>query len=206
MTLVISGHELATSLRARFPDAVIKEDDVGVTVKAEAIVDVALFLRDDPEFDCKYLNNLCAVDWLDYFEVVYNISSMVKNTMLTLKARTDRVPGVVPTVTPVWQGAHLQEREAFDLMGIMFQGHPVMKRIFLWEGFPGHPLRKDFLTMPGGYKPGLQRFPYEFPEGQHDYPYLGRSPEPEAALPPAPTAAESAPDAAAGAEAKDEAP
>ena len=64
------------------------------------------------------------------------------------------MPGVVPSVTSVWQGANLQEREAFDLMGISFRGHPDLKRIFLWEGFPGHPLRKDFLSMPGGYKPG----------------------------------------------------
>jgi NADH-quinone oxidoreductase subunit C len=182
MTQAISGHQVAARLRERFPDAVLDEDEVGVVVKAENIVEVALFLRDDPEFDCKYLNNLCGVDWLDYFEVVYNISSMVKNTIITVKARTDRVPGAVPSVVEVWQGANLQEREAFDLMGITFPGHPAMRRIFLWEGFPGHPLRKDYLSMPGGYKPGLQRFPYEFPEGQREYPYLGRSPHPDFVL------------------------
>ena len=54
-------------------------------------------------------------------------------------------------------------------MGIAFSDHPDLKRIFLWEGFPGHPLRKDFLALPGGYKPGLQRFPFEFPAGQRNY-------------------------------------
>jgi hypothetical protein len=78
----------------------------------------------------------------------------------------------VPSVSGVWQGAVLQEREIYDLMGISFTNHPDLKRIFLWEGFPGHPLRKDFLAMQGGYKPGLQRFPYEFPEGQRGYPNL----------------------------------
>lgn len=176
MTATISGHDVAARIRGRFPDAVIEEDDVAVVVKAESIVQVGLFLRDDPELDCKYLNSLTAVDWLDHFEVVYNLSSLHLNHCLTLKARADHDKAILPSVTPVWQGAHLQEQEAFDLMGITFEGHTAMRRLFLWEGFPGHPLRKDFLTMPGGYKPGLQRFPYEFPEGQDAYPYLGRTP------------------------------
>jgi NADH-quinone oxidoreductase subunit C len=198
MTQTISGHELAARIRARFPDAVLEEDEVCAVVKAENIVEVALFLRDDPETDAKYLNNLCGVDWLDYFEVVYNVSSMVKNTMMTLKARTDRDPGVVQSVTPVWKGADLQEREAFDLMGIRFEGHPSLKRIFLWEGFPGHPLRKDYLALPGGYKPGLQRFPYEFPEGQTSYPYLGRTPHADLMLGTAHQSAEAEPEAEPG--------
>jgi NADH-quinone oxidoreductase subunit C len=176
MTRAISGHEVASRLRGLFPDAVIAEDAVAVVVRAESIVEIAIFLRDDPELDCKYLNSLTAVDWLDHFDVVYHLSSMVKNHALTLKARADRTKASLPSVISVWQGAHLQEREAFDLMGITFEGHPAMRRIFLWEGFPGHPLRKDFLALPGGYKPGLQRFPYEFPGGQDQYPYLGRSP------------------------------
>jgi hypothetical protein len=65
-------------------------------------------------------------------------------------------------------------------MGIAFTGHPNLKRIFLWEGFPGHPLRKDFLALPGGFKPGLQRFPYEFPEGQRAYPSLTNTEAPSA--------------------------
>ena len=55
----------------------------------------------------------------------------------------------------------LQEREAYDLMGIHFEGHPDMRRIFLWEGFAGHPLRKDYLNLPGGRMAGLERFPGE---------------------------------------------
>jgi hypothetical protein len=57
-------------------------------------------------------------------------------------------------------------------MGIAFSGHPNLKRMFLWEGFPGHPLRKDFLALPEGHSPGLQRFPFEFPAGQRGYPNL----------------------------------
>jgi NADH-quinone oxidoreductase subunit C len=194
MTLTLSGRQAAPRIRAAFPDAVISEDDTAVTVRAESIVEVATYLRDDAEFDCKFLNSLTAVDWIDYFEVVYHVSSMVKDHILTVKARADRTKASLPSVTSVWQGANLQEREAFDLMGISFEGHPQMKRIFLWEGFPGHPLRKDYLALPGGYKPGLQRFPYEFPEGQHEYPYLGRSPHADLMLGTAHLEAEAEPE------------
>jgi hypothetical protein len=69
---------------------------------------------------------------------------------------------VLPSVSGIWQGAHLQEAEAYDLMGIRFEGHPNLRRIFLWEGFAGWPLRKDFLQMgQGAFKPGLPFFPKE---------------------------------------------
>jgi NADH-quinone oxidoreductase subunit C len=64
-------------------------------------------------------------------------------------------------VTPIWPGANLQEREAYDLMGIVFEGHPDLRRVFLWDGFDGWPLRKDYLIGPGGRFPGLERFPGE---------------------------------------------
>lgn len=196
MTRTISGREVGSRIRAHFPDAVVHEDDVAVTVKADAVRDVCFFLRDDPDLDCKYLNNLTAVDWLDYFDLVYNLSSMAKNHALTLKARAQRDAATVPSVVPVWQGANLQERELFDLMGIRFEGHPALKRIFLWEGFPGHPLRKDYLALPGGYKPGLQRFPYEFTEGEKQYPYLGRTPHADLMLGTAHLEAEAEPELA----------
>ncbi|HZQ38873.1 MAG TPA: NADH-quinone oxidoreductase subunit C, partial [Dehalococcoidia bacterium] len=65
-------------------------------------------------------------------------------------------------VTPIWNGARLQEAEVYDLMGIRFEGHPSLRRIFLWEGFSGWPLRKDFLQLGhGAYNPGLPHFPKE---------------------------------------------
>jgi NADH-quinone oxidoreductase subunit C len=169
-TRVLSGIDVAAAIERAFPGAVIEASDDAVVVPADRVVEVAAFLRDDPELDCKYLNSLAAVDWVDHFEMVYHLSSLSKNHALTLKARVDNheLP-VVPSVTNVWIGAHLQEREAFDLMGIIFEDHPSLKRIFLWDGFPGHPLRKDFLALPGGFKPGLQRFPYEFPEDDRGY-------------------------------------
>jgi NADH:ubiquinone oxidoreductase subunit C len=64
---------------------------------------------------------------------------------VVIKTRCPRGDALVPSITPVYRGADLQEREVFDLMGIRFDGHPNLKRIFLWEGFQGYPLRKDYL-------------------------------------------------------------
>jgi NADH-quinone oxidoreductase subunit C len=171
-TAAIPGTDVATRINAAFPDTVIEASEGSVTVKPERLVDIARFLRDDDELDCKYLNCLTGIDWLDHFDVAYVLTSMARNHTLTLETRTSHDDPVVPSLSDVWQGAVLQEREVYDLMGIAFTNHPNLNRIFLWDGFPGHPLRKDFLTLPAGYKPGLQRFPYEFPEGQHNYPSL----------------------------------
>ena len=179
-TTYLTGAAVARRINGAFPRTVIAQDADSVTVPAERIADVAMFMRDDEELDCKYLNTLLGVDWLDHFDVVYVISSLAKNHTFTLKARVKHEEPVVPSVHEVWLGANLQEREVYDLMGISFSNHPNMKRIFLWEGFPGHPLRKDFLTLPGGYKPGLQRFPFEFPEGQRAYPETSDTLDPTA--------------------------
>ncbi len=194
MTVNISGLNVAQRLSTALPGAVLAADAEAVTIDAARVAAAALFLRDDAVLDCKYLNCLTAVDWLDYFEVVYLLSSLHFNHTLTLKVRADHSQPLIPSVAGVWLSANLQEREAFDLMGIAFGDHPGLKRVFLWEGFPGHPLRKDFLTLPGGVKPGLQRFPFEFPEGQRGYPALDATLKPDApAVPrldqPAPPAA-----------------
>ena len=179
-TTTLTGAAVAERLRHAFPGVVLDETADSVTVPAERIAEVATFLRDDPELDFKYLNTLLGVDWMEHFDVVYVISSLAKNHTFTLKARTGHDNPIVPSVNGVWMAANLQEREVYDLMGIAFSNHPDLKRIFLWEGFPGHPLRKDFLAMPGGFKPGLQRFPFEFPEGQRSYPETQETLEPSA--------------------------
>jgi NADH-quinone oxidoreductase subunit C len=185
VTAALSGSLAAARVESALPGAVLESDAYSLTVPAERLVAVARFLRDDDELDCKYLNTLLGVDWLTHFEVVYVLSSMVKNHTLVVKARAaSHEWPEVPSVSGVWQGANLQEREVYDLMGISFMGHPNQKRIFLWEGFPGHPLRKDFLALPGGYKPGLQRFPFEFPPGQREYQGLASGDSP--ASPPVP--------------------
>lgn len=165
-TTTLPGHQVAEHLRAALPEAAVEEAEGWVVVDADHLVEAARFLRDDPELDCRYLVAVTGVDRLDHFEIVYHLASLARNHLLVLKVRADHESPEVPSVVPVWLGAHLQEREVYDLFGVRFSGHPALKRLLLWEGFPGHPLRKDFLTLPGGFKAGLQRFPREFPQGQ----------------------------------------
>jgi len=146
MTLALSGQEVVAKLEQQFPGSVIESSENNLLVKSESIFDVAEYLKSSPELDFDYLNYIAAVDYYDYFELVYQFTSMKHNHSLVLKTRCyDRENPVVPSVVRLWQGVDFQEREIYDLMGIRFDGHPNMKRIFLWDGFQGHPLRKDYL-------------------------------------------------------------
>jgi NADH-quinone oxidoreductase subunit C len=162
VTKLVPGSETAARIRAALPDAELEEAADWVAVDAPHLVPVATFLRDDPALDCRYPTAITAVDRLNHFELIYYLSSLQRNHMVVLKTRVlDHEAPETPSVVPVWYGASFQEREIYDLMGIRFSGHPSLKRIFLWEGFPGHPLRKDFLGLPSGQKSGLSHFPKE---------------------------------------------
>lgn len=145
MTVALSGREIASQLEEKFPESVVESSDKDVVVKSESLLDVAAFLKDTPGLDFDYLNYVTAIDYYDHFEVIYMLSSLEHNHSLVMKTKCyDRENPALPSVVSLWQGADFQEREIYDLMGIKFEGHPNMKRIFLWEGFPGHPLRKDY--------------------------------------------------------------
>ena len=147
MTLVaLSGETLARRLQEAAPNAVIEWNDSSVWVRPEAMGDVASFLHNDAELDFTYLNAVSAVDFVEYFELVYHLTSMAKGHTGVIRSRVyGREEPSAASVVNVWRGADFQEREIWDLMGVRFEGHPNMKRIMLWEGFEGHPLRKDFL-------------------------------------------------------------
>ncbi len=146
MTSACPPAGLAAAIGGRVPGAVAGTDAQTVWLHAAQLVDACRFLRDDPAFDFKMLVQLTAVDRIGYFEVVYRLLSLTHNhlAVLKVKAHGREDPGV-PSVTGVWKGADLQEREVYDLMGVRFAGHPDLRRILLWDGFQGHPLRKDFL-------------------------------------------------------------
>lgn len=146
MTVALSGLDIAQQLIEQFPGSVVLASDRSVLVKSESLFPVAQYLKNTLELDFDYLNHISAVDYYDYFEVVYYLVSMKHNHSLVLKTRGyDRNNPVFPSVVSLWRGADFQEREIYDLMGITFAGHPNLKRIALWAGFKGHPLRKDYL-------------------------------------------------------------
>ena len=140
--------EALANLKDLFPEGVIddeREGYEGVLVDAEKIVDVGLALRDDLGFN--YLSSVTGVDLIDEnkLEVVYHAYSIEKGGgPVVFKVQVDRDNPIVPTLVPVWPGADFQEREAFDMVGVVFEGHPDMRRILTWDGFYGHPLRKDW--------------------------------------------------------------
>mgnify|MGYP000017518570 CR=1 FL=1 len=146
MTVALSGEEVAAKLEQKFPGSTIESTEDNILVKSESLLELASFLKTEPDFDFDYLSSITAVDYFDYFEVIYQLTSIQHNHSLVLKTRCyGRDNPTLPSVVSLWQGADFQEREIYDLMGIKFEGHPNLKHIVLWEGFTGHPLRKDYL-------------------------------------------------------------
>jgi len=146
MTLALSGKEVAAKLEQQFPGSIIETSKDSLLVKSESLFDLVSFLKTAPGLDFNYLSTITAVDYHDYFELVYQLVSLEHNHSLVLKTRCyERESPAVPSLVSLYRGADYQEREIYDLMGISFEGHPNLKRIVLWDGFKGHPLRKDYL-------------------------------------------------------------
>jgi NADH-quinone oxidoreductase subunit C len=124
--------------------------DLTVTVRRADIVRVATFLRDDSELSFDQIIDVIGVDMYRpefRFEVVYVLYSIRNKKHLRLKVRLEEEHPVVPSVTGVWVGANWAEREAYDMVGIKFEGHPDLRRLYMPEEFEYHPLRKDFPLM-----------------------------------------------------------
>ena len=144
MTVALAGIEIAGVLDKEIPGSVVDSDNINIVIKSESLLKVAAFLKDRPNYNFNFLSSITAVDYSTYFELVYHLVSMKHNHSLVLKVKIDHHKPVAPSLTNLWRGADWQEREAYDLMGIYFEGHPNLKRILLWEGFKGNPLRKDY--------------------------------------------------------------
>jgi NADH-quinone oxidoreductase subunit C len=138
-------------LKEAFPQAVLsthsyRGDDTAVIAR-EDIKAVCRFLRDDPELRFDLPTDLTCVDYLGQeprFEVVYHLYSTARKYRIRLKARVPEDDPVIDSVVEVWPGFNWSEREAYDLYGVRFAGHPDLRRILLYEQFVGHPLRKDY--------------------------------------------------------------
>lgn len=145
---------LNTALGDKLVSVTAIRNEVTAVVAADNLVSAAIALRDAPELDFEQLIDLCGVDYSTYgegrhdgarFAVVYHLLSVRHNWRLRLRvfAPADDLP-VVDSVTEIWPAANWYEREAFDLYGIVFVGHPDLRRILTDYGFVGHPFRKDF--------------------------------------------------------------
>lgn len=142
----MTAKESFDRLAERFPEfelEYLEGKDPAIVVKGENLVELAQHLREEEEYD--YCSSITGVDYPDRFEVVYHLYSTSKEGgPVILKVHAQRENPEVPSVVGVWPAANWQEREAWDLMGIRFSGHPNLTRVLMWEGFEGHPLRKDF--------------------------------------------------------------
>ena len=150
------------------PGAVLENTKNGLVVAAEKLPELARAIcRDQQGYD--YLSMVTSVDWPQYFEVVYYLFGVAQpKDALVLKVRLpDKTNPVVPSLISVWPGADLQEREVYDMMGIRFDGHPNLRRILLWDGFEGWPLRKDYKE--SYFEEDLKPFKTRHPDGQHQW-------------------------------------
>jgi len=144
--LATLGTEISNAIPGAVTGATITHGELTVEAAAADIVRVLTYLRDDPAFEFKTLIDICGNDWPareKRFDVVYHLLSLTRNRRIRVKIRTDEATAV-PSATAVFAGAGWFEREAWDLYGIKFEGHPDLRRLLTDYGFEGHPLRKDF--------------------------------------------------------------
>jgi len=161
-------------LGQRIKSAVIVRNEITIVVDSADYAEAAILLRDDPSLSFEQLIDLCGVDYKDYadgarsgprFAVVSHLLSIKYNLRLRLRvfASNDDYP-LLASMTPIWNSANWFEREAFDLFGILFDGHDDLRRILTDYGFIGHPFRKDFPisgTVEMRYDPELKRVVYQ---------------------------------------------
>ena len=138
--------QIKAGLGSAVEDARIAFGELTITVPADRIVEVLTFLRDDPNCEFKVLIDVCGVDYPNRprrFDVVYHLLSISKNHRIRARAETDETTPI-PSAVAVYPAANWFEREAFDMYGILFAGHPDPRRLLTDYGFSGYPMRKDF--------------------------------------------------------------
>jgi NADH:ubiquinone oxidoreductase subunit C len=144
--MVMQNDELKTMIGEMIPSVVFEDGGewVAVFVEAGSWKELARRLRADAALDLDYLFCLTAVDWKTHFTLVYHLTSTVHRHVLVVKIKLDRERPEIWTVSDIWRTAEFHEREAYDLMGVEFAGHPDLRRLFMTEDWKGWPLRKDY--------------------------------------------------------------
>ena len=143
----MTNEELKLVLTGKFPDAEVKQGSqyVEMTVKAESLHETAIQLKQTEEISFDYLFCLTGIDYPENMEVIYHLESVEHRHIMVLKVRTaDRINPAIDTLSDVWITAKYHEREAYDLLGIHFNNHTDLRRLFLEDGW-GFPLRKDYV-------------------------------------------------------------
>ena len=145
--------ELTTLLKQEFPDDVndfhAHRDDETVIIERDALEAICRFLRDDTRCSFEIMMDLTAVDRLEMnetprFEMVYHFKSLTHARRLRLKVRFAEDDCTIASIHHLWKAVDWYERECFDMFGIVFEGHPDLRRILMYDEFEGHPLRKDY--------------------------------------------------------------
>jgi NADH/F420H2 dehydrogenase subunit C len=147
--------DITARIQARFGDRIVASSEfrgqAALTIRPADLIEVATFLRDEPELDFTMLMDLGGVDYLDYgddrewrYEVAYQFYSISKNHRFRIKVAVEDESVQVPTLHSLWRNANWMEREVFDQFGVVFSGHKNLRRILNHEDFVGHPLRKDY--------------------------------------------------------------
>ncbi|HET9952601.1 MAG TPA: NADH-quinone oxidoreductase subunit C [Candidatus Eisenbacteria bacterium] len=142
--------------RGKFGDAVLDaisfRGQLSIWIRRDVLLDALRFARDDRNLLCDLLTDVTSVDYLNHrgpdeprFELIHNLYSIAFNRRILLKTPV-RENETVPSAVPVWKSADFMEREVYDLMGLVFEGHPNLQRILTPDGWLGHPLRKDHPT------------------------------------------------------------
>ncbi len=156
----LAANDIIDRLRAQFGDDILNAEgvygDAVFTVSPARYGEVARFLRDDRDLAFDFFDFLAGVDYRPKgggYEVVTHLYSTTRNHNVRLKVQCDAENPRVPTLSQVWPGANWHERETWELLGIVFDGHPHLVKLLLPEQFEGHPLRKDFALMTREAKP-----------------------------------------------------
>jgi NADH-quinone oxidoreductase subunit C len=142
--------KILEALKQKFPDSIeevsVQFGDEIISIDCDSLLDIVRFLKEKP-YDFAMLLDITCVDYKGEkrrFEMVYHLFSLSQNNRLRIKARLHEKDPTIDSLTSLWNNANWLEREAYDMFGIHFRGHPDMRRLFMYDGFEGHPLRKDY--------------------------------------------------------------
>ena len=141
--------ELKSTIEQQLPGVSLAVEGAALYTDPKDLTAVCRWLKDSERFKLDYLSSVTVVDYPQEqrMDVVYHLFSMAqKHGPLTLKAKLPRATPKIVSVTLIWRSAEFQEREAYDLFGVVFEGHPDLRRILLWDNFDGHPMRKDYVV------------------------------------------------------------